>query len=228
MTKIELDTLKKALYIAGRNEVGAYKALPDESVVFSKEFEEKIRSINKRRKTFYYRATKTTPRKIAIILVAAIITITMAMSISAIRKPILNFFTSIYESFITIFVEADEELELPTSIEQMYKPTYLPEEYIEISSENYEFEAISMWMKNASAIILSQNIISEETKISIDNKETDYQTATISGNSVYYYNKDGYYYLIWSNDYYIFSLTAPSDIPFDEIKNIISSLEETE
>ena len=225
MTKIELDTLKKALYIAGRNEVGAYKALPDESVVFSKEFEEKIHSINKRRKTFYYRATKTTPRKIAIVFVAAIIILTM--SISAIRKPILNFFTSIYESFITIFVEADEELELPTSIEQIYKPTYLPEEYIEISSENYEFEAISMWMKNASAIILSQNTISEETKISIDNKETDYQTTTISGNSVYYYIKDGYYYLIWSNNY-IFSLTAPSDIPFDEIKKIISSITPSE
>ena len=227
MTKAEIDILKNALLLLGRKEVEEYKALPQEDFVFSKEFEEKVVAINKRRKSFFYQATKTTPRKIAIVFVAAIIMLTMTMSISAIRKPILNFFTSIYESFITIFVEADEELELPTSIEQIYKPTYLPEEYIEISSENYEFEAISMWMKNASAIILSQNTISEETKISIDNKETDYQTTTISGNSVYYYIKDGYYYLIWSNNY-IFSLTAPSDIPFDEIKKIISSITPSE
>ena len=58
MTKVEIDILKKALFIIGRDEVEAYKALPDEEVVFSKEFEDKVHTINKRRKSLFYKATK--------------------------------------------------------------------------------------------------------------------------------------------------------------------------
>jgi hypothetical protein len=73
MTKAEIDILKNALLLLGRKEVEEYKALPQEDFVFSKEFEEKVVAINKRRKSFFYQATKTTPRKIAIVFVAAII-----------------------------------------------------------------------------------------------------------------------------------------------------------
>ena len=65
MTKVEIDILKKALFIIGREEVETYKALPDDKVIFSKEFEKKAYAINKRRKSLFYRTTKTVPRKIA-------------------------------------------------------------------------------------------------------------------------------------------------------------------
>lgn len=224
MTKVEIDILKKALFIIGRDEVEAYKALPDEEVVFSKEFEDKVHTINKRRKSLFYKATKTVPRRVAIVLIAAVITFTMTMSISAIRTPILNFVIKTYDSFISIFVEKDEEIKLPTSIEHMYMPKYLPDGFIELSSENYGFNAEAIWMNSASIIMLSQDIISEDSKIVIDNQDADYQTM-IDKNEIYYYSKNGFYTMYWSDGYYIFTLTCPEDINISEIEKIIGSME---
>lgn len=225
MTKVEIDILKKALFITGREEVEAYKALPDEEVVFSKEFEDKVRAINKRRRSLFYRATKSVPRRIAVVLIAAVITFTMIMSVSAIRTPILNFVIKTYDSFISIFVEKDEEIKLPTSIEHMYLPAFLPEGYIEISSENNEINAKSIWMNKNAIIILSQNIISVDSKIVIDNQDADYQTTMIDKNEIYYYSKNGFYTMYWSDGYYIFTLTCPEDINISEIEKIIASME---
>lgn len=225
MTKVEIDILKKALFIIGREEVEAYKALPDEDVVFSKEFEDNVRAINKRRKSLFYKATKTVSRRIAVVLIAAVITFTMMMSVSAIRTPILNFVIKTYDSFISIFVEKDEEIKLPTSIEHMYLPAFLPEGYIEISSENNEINAKSIWMNKNAIIILSQNVISEDSKIVIDNQDADYQTTMIDKNEIYYYSKNGFYTMYWSDGYYIFTLTCPEDITIGEIEKIIGSME---
>ena len=225
MTKVEIDILKKALFIIGREEVEAYKALPDEDVVFSKEFEDNVRAINKRRKSLFYKATKTVPRRIAVVLIAAVITFTMMMSVSAIRTPILNFVIKTYDSFISIFVEKDEEIKLPTSIEHMCLPTYLPEGYIEISSENSGFKSTTIWMNDSSMMILLQDIISEDTKITIDNQELDYETISVNKHNIHYYVKDGYYFVIWSDGYYIFTLTCPEDINIIEIEKIIASME---
>ena len=225
MTKVEIDILKKALFIIGREEVEVYKALPDEDVVFSKEFEDNVRAINKRRKSLFYKATKTVPRRIAVVLIAAVITFTMMMSVSAIRTPILNFVIKTYDSFISIFVEKDEEIKLPTSIEHMYLPAFLPEGYIEISSENNEINAKSIWMNKNAIIILSQNVISEDSKIVIDNQDADYQTTMIDKNEIYYYSKNGFYTMYWSDGYYIFTLTCPEDINISEIEKIIASME---
>lgn len=225
MTKVEIYILKKALFIIGREEVKAYKALPDEEVVFSKKFEAKVRAINRKRKSLFYKATKTVPRRIAVILIAAVITFAMMMSVSAIRTPVLNFVIKTYDSFISIFVEKDEKIKLPTSIENMYIPKYLPEEYIQLSAENYGFNAEAIWMKDDSIIMLDQNIINEQNQIKIDNQKIDYETITINKYNIYYYVKDGYYFVIWSDNYYIFTLTCPEDINISEIEKIIASME---
>lgn len=226
MTKVEIDILKKALFIIGREEVEAYKALPDENIVFSQEFEENVQKINKKRKSLFYRATKTVPRKIAIVLVAALVTFTMMMSVSAIRIPVLRFITNIYDTYISIYFVEDEEAPIiPTSIEYMYLPTSIPEGYIQIDSQNYGNNATSTWMKNSELIILIQDILQEEFKAFINNENVGYQVLSVNNNNIYYYLKDGYYFIIWTDNSYLFSLTCPDNIPLSEIEKIIDSME---
>lgn len=226
MTKVEIDILKKALFIIGREEVLAYKALPDEEVIFPKEFEKKVYAINKKRKSLFYRATKTVPRKIAVILIAAVITFTMMMSVSAIRIPVLNFITNIYDTYISIyFVEDEEDFNIPTSIEHMYLPTSTPEGYIQIDSQNYGNSATSIWMNNNDMIILTQDILQEETKVTINSEDINYQTLSIKGNDIYYYIEDKYYLIIWTDGSYLFTMTCPDNIPLSEIEKIIGSME---
>lgn len=226
MTVAETDILKKALFIIGREEVNAYKALPDEEVAFSKEFEDKVHLINKKRKSLFYQATKTVPRRIAVILVAAIIVFTMTMSISALRTPLINFIMNIYENYINIyFVEDEESSNIPTSIEHMYVPSYIPDNYMQIDSQNYGVSAETIWMNDESLIILNQDPLNENFNVHINNEGADYQTISISGNDIYYYVKDGYYFIIWTDQAYLFTITCPESISLLEVEKIISSME---
>ena len=226
MTKIETDILKKALFIIGREEVLAYKALPDEKFIFSKEFEKKAYAINKRRKSLFYRATKTVPRKIAVILIAAVITFTMMMSVSAIRIPVLNFLANIYDTYISIyFMEDKEDLNIPTSIEHMYLPTSIPEGYIQIDSQNYGASTETIWMNDIFLIILNQDILEDEFKAFIDNENVEYQILSVDDNIIHYYLKDRYYFTIWTDGSYLFTMTCPDNIPLSEIEKIIGSME---
>ena len=136
MTNYEIDILKKALLRVEQKELKYLKNLPDENMQLSTEFENNIHKLAKKRKTFIWQATKTIPRKIAVVFVAAIITFCMMMSISAIRVPVINFFINIYEDFISIFVEDDETIDIPDNIEVVYKPSYVIDGYSEISSSN--------------------------------------------------------------------------------------------
>ena len=104
MTNYEIDILKKALLKVERKELNRFRNLPNQEVEFSEEFENSIQKLAKKRKTFFWQATKTVPRRIIVVFVAAIITFCMMMSISAIRTPVVNFFINVYEDFISIFV----------------------------------------------------------------------------------------------------------------------------
>lgn len=226
MTKIETDILKKALFIIGREEVLAYKALPDEEFIFSKEFEKKAYAINKRRKSLFYRATKTVPRKIAVILIAAVITVSLMMSVSAIRIPVLNFITNIYDTYISIyFVENEEDLNIPTNIEHVYLPTYIVDGYTQINSKNYGQYTKTLWAKENDLIILMQDILQEETKVTLNNEGVNYQILSVDNNTIYYYIDKEICSLFWTNNGYLFTMTCPDNIPLSEIEKIIGSME---
>ena len=141
MTKAELSVLKNALLIVGLEEVQAYKNLPDEEFEFSNEFEQKIKEINKKRKSLLHRATKTIPRRVALVAAAIIITFCLMMTISAIRIPVVNFFVNVYEEFIGLFFEEEEEdFNIPTTIEQIYLPTYMANGYIMLNTADSSWQ----------------------------------------------------------------------------------------
>lgn len=230
MTKVEIDILKKALFIIGREEVEAYKALPDEEVIFSKEFAKKAYAINKRRKSLFYRTTRTVPRKIAVILIAAVITFTMMMSVSAIRTHVLNFVISIYDTYISIyFQENDQCSNSPQSIENILLPHYSPNDYLLLESNNYETTAQSLWLNEEDEslfIILDQDVLTSNSNIHISNENSKYQAfKNVNNYDVYYNIEDGYYFFIWSNGSYLFTMTCPDNIPLSEIEKIIGSME---
>lgn len=52
----------------------------------------------------------------------------------------------------------------------------------------------------------------------------DYKSEELGNLTVYYASKNGTYLIMWSTEYYLFTIVCPSRIPFDEIKTIISSM----
>lgn len=226
MTSAELSVLKNALLIVGLEEVKAYKNLPDEEFEFSNEFEQKIKEINKKRKSLLYRATKTVPRRVALVLAAVIMTFCLMMTISAIRIPVINFFVNVYEEFIGIFFDEEEEdFNIPTTIEQVHLPTYMVNGYIQTDSQKFRDIAETYWDSSDGSIILYQEIIEEEFKINFDNEHSGYNNLSVGGITIYYSLSNGEYVCIWIDKGYLFSLILPESITITEIEKIVASIE---
>lgn len=226
MTSAELSVLKNALLIVGLEEVKAYKNLPDEEFEFSNEFEQKIKEINKKRKSLLYRATKTVPRRVALVLAAVIMTFCLMMTISAIRIPVINFFVNVYEEFIGIFFDEEEEdFNIPTTIEQVHLPTYMVNGYIQTDSQKFRDIAETYWANDSNLIILYQEIMEEEFKMNFDNNHIGYEKIFINNKIVYYILDKGEYMLLWNDGSYVYTLILPENIPLIEIEKIIGSMQ---
>ena len=223
MTKAETEILKSALLYLGREELNSYKNLKNEENELSLSLESKIKEINKKRKTFLNRILKTTWGKVATIFIASILTISLATGIYAIRKPIVGFFVSISEKFIYFSHEENTDTSLPTEIKNIALPSVLPDGYIMISSKNYGQSATSMWMKGSSYIVLMQDVI-VDTNVNLDNEGVEYQRTIVNGMDVYHYVKDGVIFLIWTDNFYLYSMIFPQEIEIDDIKEIVSSI----
>ena len=225
MTNYEIDILKKTLLKVEQKELKRFKNLPDKKIELSEKFENGIQKLAKKRKTLIWQATKTVPRRIAVVFVAAIITFCMMMSISAIRIPVINFFVNIYEEFIGIFVNEEEGAYVPDKIETVALPTYMIDDYILDDSQNYGRDAETYWVNSyGDVIILYQEILEDEMQATIDNENIDYQEETLNNITIYYTINNGEYQLIWSNGGYLFTLMCMEDISFNEIKMIIFSI----
>lgn len=225
MTNYEINILKKALLKVEQKELHRFKNLQNENVEISEEFENNIYKLARKRKTFIWQATKTVPRKIAVVFIAAIITFCMMMSISAIRIPVINFFVNVYEEFISIFVDEEEGYIKPQTIVSVSLPSYTIEGYYLEDSQNYGQDAESIWFnENGEVIILSQHILENEFQSFIDNKNLNFQTENANGLTLYFVVKNQYYQIFWTKNGYLFSLNCSETIPFAKIKEMISSI----
>ncbi len=221
MTKTEIDILKNALFIAGCEEVRAYKALPDEKIVFSESFEKNIQKLAKKRKSLAWQTTKTIPRRIAVVFIAAIITFCLMMSISAIRTPIVNFFVNFYESFIDLFLGVEEPA--TANIEDFYSPSYIPDGYSEFTNTQSKIRIVTVWKSENGRIILTQDILNKSYKF-IDNEDANYSKLQVDEKSIYYILKNGQYSLVWIDNNYLFEIDCSEEIGLNEIEKIIRSM----
>ena len=187
MTKAEINILKEALFIAGCEEFEAYKALPDEKAIFSEVFEKNIQKLAKKRKSLAWQATKTVPRRIAVVFIAAIITFCLMMSISAIRIPVVNFFVNVYESFVGLSFDVEEQT--TTTIEDFYSPNYIPDGYSEFSHTQSKIYAETAWKSETGRIVFMQDILNQNHKL-IDNEDVNYSKLQVDKkNSLLYIEK---------------------------------------
>ncbi len=222
MTKTEIDILKSALFITGCEEVKAYKTLPDEKIIFSEAFEKSIQKLAKKRKSITWQATKTVPRRIAVVFIAAIITFCLMMSISAIRTPVINFFVNVYESFVGLFFDVEEpETE---NIKDFYSPSYIPDGYYEFAHTQTETHTETVWKNGTGRIILMQDVLNQNREF-MDNEDSNYSKLQIDEKTVYYILKNGQYYLMWIDNNYLFIINCSEEIGLNEIEKIIRSME---
>lgn len=220
MINSQIEILKNALLSVERDELAYFSSLPDTDAVLSDSFEKSISALNKKRKSLFFNMTKTMPRKIAIIFAAAIITLILMMSISAIRNTIIDFFTHTSDSRIRITFDVDYESK--EEIEESYLPTYIPSEYSLSNQNSNDLRAEATWTSNSYEITFSQAILNDMS-MEIDNENVNLTQFKIGSKNVYCFSKNNCHFVVWLENGYIFDISCHDSVSLEELKKIVSS-----
>ena len=146
------------------------------------------------------------------------------MSVSAIREPIINFFVEIYDSFISIFVDAPAPASV--AIEEKYELGYLPEGFELVEEKEWKTTNEKTYSDGNKRIKFVQIPYSNELvrELLIDNNDSNIEYIELKGGRIIHAQKNDMISLLWSDDKYILKVTLNFIVDKDECIKIIESI----
>lgn len=190
------------------------------SAEFEKKMEKLIDSIGNNKKP-----RKINHRKAIAILIAAIIVIFAgAMSVGAIREPIVDFIYKVYDGFTDLFFEGDTT----DKLSYIYSLSEIPEGFVE--TERLSNDSVNLIVfenqQNSNKIELWQQP-TEDTSISYDNENGHIENYMVNGIeiAIYISDRNDCHIAFWSVDSNYIELTYHGTTTIDEILNLISSIQ---
>ena len=195
--------------------------------VVSDHFKHEMEQMARAQRKPYYKYTNTRAKKALIVLAATfILMISMVFSVSALREPVVKFFVEVYELFSSVFFEktVPEDI-IPTTLEQIYLPEYVPEGFAldETSSIEMSATAFFLYMGERGTIEYQQFTI-DTRGFSINTEGIDHEEIFVSEHNGIYYSNLGSQTILWTTSQYGFSLAGP--VPKEELLAMALSLKE--
>ena len=93
------------------------------------DYENYMDNLIRRSKNPFQRYFNTLGRRVAGIAAAMLIAFSCAMTVKAVREPVVEFFTNIYEKFVEIIFGEDDIAKAPDTIETVYTLGFIPDGY---------------------------------------------------------------------------------------------------
>ncbi len=229
MTNNQIALIKRALLEEELAEMAVIDALPDEEVSFSEKYKTEMHKLLDKYKKRTYNVNRRISKRLVGALAAILIALTLMMSISAIREPIIKFIVNVYDNFISVFIEEDDGAKPPETIEKIYLPSCEIDGFNFQSTTNYSTIIKTKWINaNGNLITLEQLIIKDNYQAFLDNESKNYEITEINSFDIYYINKNNHYFTVWSNGEYMFKMLFPNTIEFSEIEKSLESMEAVE
>ncbi len=169
-------------------------------------------------------------KRIAISLAAAIIiTVSVMMSITAIRTKIVDFFVEVYGTFTEFFIDGADSDDFPKTIETVYAPGYLTENNYEvIFNDNDGLISLTIWSNGASSVNLTQTIIDENNSSLLDTEDASFETIFVNNTKIFYKTKNNTLTAKWLAYGYMFDLNCNENLGLDTLGDIILSIKPSE
>lgn len=202
--------------------------------VFSENFERKMEKLIKRHKNPWYMIVSTPAKKIAaVIILAIILSFSTAMTIRASREAIIKFFVEMYETFSVVFFGevdpdtgeprfASEDNDNSGVITDIYEITYVPEGYELVYEEEHSKRVTKIFDKEGAIAIKFLYVpIEEFAKIVVDTENTEVQNFFVNNTKYQCVILERYVQVVWQEKGYAFVLTSNN---IEEAKRIINSI----
>lgn len=217
MTANQTKILKSALFDFALSEANCFEALDVKEPSYSDAFKSKIKELSQQK-------SKSSPisKRVTFILIAAVITVFLVVSASAVALKLGDYIVDIYEKYIEIKFNNNDN-STKSTIKEFYTPTYIPDKYLHINQSSDDTNHSYSWSNGTHTILFEQET-HNRGGFAIDNENLEYENFSLDGKIVYYYTKYNTFVYMWSFDEYVFTIIAPADIPLEEIKMMISSM----
>ena len=190
------------------------------SYTFSQAFlRRKEKLIKNTRKTTWYWVNTAAKRAAVIVLLLAML-FSVAMSVEAIRDPVVTFFTELYEKYILIVFEGDGYKE----IEQEYGFTQLPEGYEIVDVARAPAIVITTLQDAQDNLLVLEQSIAEGDGPTVDNEQGVVTQVSIGETSVLVYEAAGTKGLLWTRNGYFFSLFSFGDMQINNLLTLVETI----
>lgn len=191
--------------------------LPSEDEIqwdFSEKFEKSMQKLIQKNNRINLSVRRNIRKGLLAAIFAILVLFTGLMSVSATRKPIIEFVKKVFPQFNEITL-SNESIPPVDAIETEYTLSYLPDGFNLDTYQKDDCGVFSVW-KNSSGeeIAFSQSLL--DSNFSIDN-EHYYKEFEINGQKAFYAEDEHGAVLIYTDGYYWFTISVPAD----NIKDII-------
>lgn len=188
--------------------------------IFSERFNKRMAKLIRSQKKVYYNFVNTAYKRVAIICVVLLTMLTTACSVKAIREPIVNFFTEVYESFTRYFFEGDTV----NTITKEYDLNVLLDGFVQTEKIESEISITKVYENNSGDIFEFIQTITDDTEATFDTQNAKKHSIIVSGMMIDIYESDYVKTALWTKDEYMFNLTCYGNVDLDVIKEIVSNI----
>lgn len=198
-----------------------FAAVPTEEEIdfsFSERFERRLDKIVRMQKKPYWKLVNTASKRVALVCLSVLVLSASAMSVKAVREPIVAFFKEICEGFNAYFFKGD----LTETITREYRITRLPEGYVQTGQ--MDGAALSTVYENGEDQIDLMQAPTKHMSFVLDNEHGTVTSLSVGDISVDLYEGEGYKIAVWTYDGYFFQLTCPEKIDTATVQDMIASI----
>ena len=195
----------------------------DEEIHLDEIYQRKMEKLIKRSKNPFQRYFNTAGKRAAGIAAAILVFFGCSMTVSAVRKPVVEFFTNAYEKLVEFFYDDESIANAPSMIETVYTLGYVPEGYeLKEIKRRSGFIDYTWKNENGSQIFMSQRILAGTS--TLDNENSNFTIIYRLGVKIAFIEKFSGKAFKWNSAEYEFYLTVPNDFSLEECMILIESL----
>ncbi|MBQ2876815.1 MAG: DUF4367 domain-containing protein [Clostridia bacterium] len=212
----QFDLIVQVLRDINSREVDAIEKTESPNVAFSQNYDETIQNIFKKE-----RVAKYNYKRIISIIAAAVLIIALTVTAFAFRKQIVDFIETLVPGGVRLEPDGGEFKPVEgyyvfSKLPEAYEVTYHTENKVQIETE---------WTNGENIIFLQQTVLTERYQVDIDTESEHYRKEKVGPYTVHYTYKYGTHTVVWENDRYGFVLDCFAELTWEEIKEMILTME---
>lgn len=220
--RLGLQKLEEAFRAVNAEEWENTERIPQNEIIYSAEYERKMEALVRAQKNPCLRLVNTVGKRAAMLAVVLLAVFGLSMSISAVRKPVVNFFIKAHDSFIELFFPKEDIEKAPASIEALYTFSRLPENSEWLTQFINEKDATTTWANESVNLTLVQTTL--DTKFFLNEDLERLQTREIADIRAFVIERFGVTVYIWNTEEYAFHLVVKGYLSEEETADVMRSL----